>query len=329
MARVIAMLILLCAAWAGTALAREIRPAFLQIDETAPQHYNVFWKVPSRGDRVLDIEPRFDSALSVTEAEGHTVLDGYMLFRYRITGEPGLPGTELSIRNLARTTVDVLVNINLLDGEKHTLLLQPKALSATIPRSPSIWNVALSYTRLGVEHILLGSDHLLFVASLMLIVSGWRMLVKTITAFTVAHSITLALVALGVITLPPQPVEVLIALSIMLVCVEAVRQRRGGTSLTIEWPWLVAFAFGLLHGFGFAGALLDIGLPRADTPTALLFFNVGVELGQLVFIALMLALVAGAARLLTVPRRQAALAASYGMGSIAAFWVFDRLYTTF
>jgi hydrogenase/urease accessory protein HupE len=322
-------LFLLGLAWSSSILAHEIRPAYLQIDETAPEVYDVLWKVPSNAGRVLDLHPEFDTALSVSRAEGHTQLDGYVLYRYRITGEKGLPGTELSIRNLPLTRVDVLVNISHLNDTKHTLLLQPKANQATIPRGPSTWNIALSYTKLGVQHILLGLDHLLFVLSLLLIVSGWKMLVKTITAFTIAHSITLSLVVLGFITLPPKPVEVLIALSIVLVCVEAVRQRRGKTGLAIEWPWLVAFAFGLLHGFGFAGALLELGIPRGDTPIALLFFNVGVELGQLIFIAIVLAAVAATRNLVPVSPRQTSIATSYLIGSIASFWVIERFYTTF
>ena len=162
----------------------------------------------------------------------------------------------------------------------------------------------------------------------MLIVSGWRMLVKTITAFTLAHSITLAMVALGYVTLPPGPVEVMIAFSIVLVCVEAVRKHQGETSLAIQWPWLVAFAFGLLHGFGFAGALLDLGLPQVHLSIALLFFNLGVELGQLAFIAVILGLGLAMRRIMMVPRH-APIFSSYLIGSIAAFWVIERLHVTF
>jgi hydrogenase/urease accessory protein HupE len=313
---------------ASDSFAHEIRPAYLQIEETSPLVYDVLWKVPSRGDRVLDIQPRFDDALSVSEAGAHTAMDGFVVYRYRVSGDTGLAGTKLRIYNLQQTTVDALVTINFLDGARHSFLLQPRSHSAVIPQAPSAWNVIITYTRLGVEHILLGIDHLLFVISLMLIVSGVPTLVKTITAFTVAHSITLTLVVLGYLTLPPRPVEVLIALSIVLVCVEAVRKRDGGSSLAIEWPWLVAFVFGLLHGFGFAGALLDLGLPQGDTPLALLFFNIGVEIGQLIFIIAILTATVLTGRLITVPR-VAPVALSYVIGSIGAFWVFERVYTTF
>jgi hypothetical protein len=322
------ILLLICMAWSACAPAHEIRPAYLQIDEIAPQRYEVLWKVPSQGDRVLDIQPRFDASLSLRPFREPTLLEGFVIYRYQLSGERGLPGTELRIDNLAQTTVDVLANINLLDGTQTALLLQAKHDRATVPQRPSPWGVAASYTRLGIEHILLGVDHLLFVASLMLIVQGWRMLVQTITAFTLAHSITLALVVLGHLNLPPGPVEVLIALSIALVSGEAVRQRRGRTSLTTQWPWLVAFAFGLLHGFGFAGALQELGLPQVNMPLALLFFNIGVELGQLMYIAVLLCLVALLRSALAVPR-QTPVAASYAIGTVAAFWVLERLQATF
>jgi hypothetical protein len=321
-------LLLLCLTWSVYVPAHEIRPAYLQIDETAPHHYEVLWKVPSRGDRVLDIQPRFDESLSLRLTQEPTLLEGFVIYRYHLNGEQGLPGTELRIDNLSQTTVDTLANINLLDGTQSTLLLQAKHNRATVPQQPSRWGVAATYTRLGIEHILLGIDHLLFVASLMMIVRGWRMLVQTVTAFTLAHSITLALVILGHFSLPPGPVEVLIALSIALVSGEAVRQRRGKTSLAIEWPWLVAFAFGLLHGFGFAGALLELGLPQGNTPLALLFFNIGIELGQLMFIALLLVQFTLLQRVIAVPR-QAPVAASYAIGTVAAFWVLERLQATF
>ena len=239
-----------------------------------------------------------------------------------------LPGTSFSVPNLPNTTVDVLANLTFQDGTRHTFLLNPKNNVATIPAAPSAWQVVITYTRLGVEHILLGIDHLLFVASLMLIVRGWRMLLETITAFTVAHSITLALATFGLVSLPPAPVETMIALSIVLVAVEAIRLRRGETSIAIQWPWLVAFAFGLLHGFGFAGALTEIGSPQGDIPLALLFFNIGVELGQILFIAIILAVTFAVSRLVRIPRA-APIAAAYAIGTIASFWVFERLDAAF
>jgi hypothetical protein len=310
------------------AQAHEIRPAYLQIDERAPQHYELLWKVPTRDGMVQDIRPAFEPDFTLTPQPGEAIVNGFVIFRYSLAGETALPGTTLRIDGLDRTTIDALVNVSLLDGTRHSFLLQPRESAVQIPKAPSVWRVVQTYTRLGVEHILAGLDHLAFVAALMLIVRGWPMLLKTVTAFTVAHSITLALATFGYVSLPPSPVEALIALSILLVAAEGVHLRRGRLSLATRWPWIVAFAFGLLHGFGFAGALRQIGLPQGDIPLALLFFNVGVELGQLMFIALLFAIAAALRRVYSMPRR-APVAATYAIGTIAAFWVFGRLDTMF
>lgn len=324
----IRLMIFLWLVLASAAHAHEIRPAYLQLNEVAPGSYDLLWKVPANGDRVLDIQPRFDDRLTLTPSTEATEISGFAVYRYRLTGDAALPGTSFSVPNLPNTTVDVLANLTFQDGTRHTFLLNPKNNVATIPAAPSAWQVVITYTRLGVEHILLGIDHLLFVASLMLIVRGWRMLLETITAFTVAHSITLALATFGLVSLPPAPVETMIALSIVLVAVEAIRLRRGETSIAIQWPWLVAFAFGLLHGFGFAGALTEIGSPQGDIPLALLFFNIGVELGQILFIAIILAVTFAVSRLVRIPRA-APIAAAYAIGTIASFWVFERMDAAF
>jgi hypothetical protein len=314
----------LCIVTLTPAGAHEIRPAFLQIDEVAPQRYEMLWKVPTRGGMVQDIRPAFDPGLTLTQSPGSTLVDGFVIFRYSLAGDTGLPGTTLRIDGLDRTTIDTLVNVALLDGTHHSFLLRPRDAAAKIPEAPSTWNVVRTYAWLGAQHILEGIDHLAFVAALMLIVRGWPMLLKTVTAFTIAHSITLALATFGYVTLSPPPVETLIALSILLVAVEAIRLRRGRHSLATRWPWVVAFAFGLLHGLGFAGALSEIGLPQGDVPLALLFFNIGVELGQLAFITLILITLAFLRRLTPLPR-SAPVAAAYGIGTVASFWVFERL----
>ena len=191
--------------------------------------------------------------------------------------------------------------------------------------SGSLTAAAGRYTSLGIEHILEGYDHLLFVFALLLIVSNGWMLVKTITAFTLAHSITLALATLGIVGLPPRPVEAAIALSIVFLAVEIMHARDGRIGLTYRSPWLVAFGFGLLHGFGFAGALADIGLPQAEVPVALLFFNVGVEIGQLMFV---LVVVAFGWMVKRVPARLpeiAGLLPAYVIGSVAMYWLMERV----
>jgi hypothetical protein len=326
--RLLGVFVLSLLALTSLAQAHEIRPAYLQINERAPQRYELLWKVPTKGGMVQDIRPNFEPDFTLIPHPGETIVDGFAIFRYSLTGKTALPGTTLTIDNLDRTTIDTLVNIALLDGTHHSFLLRPRERSAQIPDAPSAWQVVRTYTQLGVEHILVGVDHLAFVAALMLIVCGWQMLLKTVTAFTVAHSITLGLSTFGYVSLPPPPVEALIALSILLVAAEAIHLRRGQSSLATRWPWVVAFAFGLLHGFGFAGALMEIGLPQGDIPLALLFFNVGVELGQLLFIALLLALIALTRRLVRLPQA-ASIGAAYGIGTLATFWVIERLNIMF
>ena len=224
---------------------------------------------------------------------------------------------------------DALLRVGFADGNTFVERLTPGSPQATIPASQSSWQVAATYLGQGIEHILFGFDHLLFVAALLLIIGDWRVLMKTITAFTIAHSITLTLATLGLVTLPSGPVEALIALSILLVAAEAVRMRRGETSLAITWPWIVAFAFGLLHGFGFAGALRELGLPQGDIPLALFSFNVGVEVGQLIFVAAILLVVAAPFGRSSPCRSRRFTVAAYAIGIIASFWVIERVGATF
>jgi hydrogenase/urease accessory protein HupE len=323
--RAMALILFSCA---SPAFAHEIRPAYLQIDETAPGSYDVLWKVPSRGDTVLDIQPQFEGGLTLAEAGEAVQLDGFVVYRYRLTGGLNLTGTEISIRNLPRTTVDVLANINLLDGAKHSFLLHPKTNTVTIPESASKWNVVSTYVRLGVEHILLGIDHLLFVLALIILTRGFRSIIKTVTAFTVAHSITLSLATLGYVHVPGPPVEAVIALSIVFLAVEILRSQEGKETLAGRKPWLIAFTFGLLHGLGFAGALSQIGLPQTEIPLALASFNVGVELGQLAFVMVVL-LAIRALKSLYV--EQAWLPAfrkipPYAIGVVSTFWVIERVW---
>ena len=178
-----------------------------------------------------------------------------------------------------------MVQINLKDDISYSFLLQPDQTTYIVPKEPSRWQVVKLYTKLGIEHILIGIDHLLFVLGLLLLVNGFRLLIQTITAFTLAHSITLALSALDLVHIPQAPVEAVIALSIVFLAREYLMVLRGQDSLTARYPWIVAFSFGLLHGFGFAGVLQEIGLPQQDVPLALLTFNLGVEIGQLIFIS--------------------------------------------
>jgi hydrogenase/urease accessory protein HupE len=215
----------------------------------------------------------------------------------------------------------------MLDGRYSTTLVHPSRPWVEIAGSRGLLAVAGAYLMHGVEHILFGFDHLLFVLALILIVQNGRVLLLTVTAFTVAHSITLSLATLGVVRVPGAPVEATIALSILLLACEIIRLQRGHSSMIAKWPWLVAFSFGLLHGFGFASALTEIGLPQGDVPLALFTFNVGVEIGQLVFIGVVLSALTLAGRIGFSPafRRRALSVATYPIGTLAAFWFIERL----
>jgi hypothetical protein len=251
-------------------------------------------------------------------------LPGAVIRRWTVaTGESGIDGATVAVHGLDVAMVDALVRIERTDGRVVSHVLRPGASSFTIEMGATI--PVLGYLRLGAEHILFGIDHLLFVLGLILLVGDVRLLVKTITAFTLAHSITLALATLGVVRIPQAPVEAVIALSIVFLASELVRQGRGEISRTARQPWLVAFVFGLLHGLGFAGALSEVGLPAGDVPAALLLFNVGVEVGQLAFVAAALALIAAARRLSRPPWRWLDEVPAYAIGSVAAFWLIQRI----
>ena len=318
----LAWLSLTCTAW-----AHEIRPAYLQINQTARASYDVLWKLPSNGYSVPDILPKFEAGWTLRELDGETHLDGFVVYRYRLTGEEGseLPGTRLSIGGLPQTTIDTLIILNLMGGQQHTFLLHPTSPEIVIPQIPDQWRVAAIYTNLGVEHILLGVDHLLFVLALIMLTNGVRRLVKTVTAFTIAHSITLSMAALGFVQVPSRPVEATIALSIVFLALEILRVLQGEDTLTSQRPWLIAFTFGLLHGFGFAGALSEIGLPQTEIPLALACFNIGVELGQLAFVGVILILMRVVKRRPSWPLAVRRIPA-YAIGAVSAFWLIDRVY---
>jgi hydrogenase/urease accessory protein HupE len=309
----------------GTGLAHELRPGFLEISQTGAETYDVRFKVPARGDMRLALYVRLPNQCSEaqparTERTGDAILERLVV---RCPG--GLPGHQISIDGLAGTFTDVVVRVALADGAVQATRLTPDQPYFTVAAAPTWMDTARTYFLLGVEHILLGIDHLLFVLALLLLVRNTWMLVKVITAFTVAHSITLAMAALGLAQIPQAPIEAVIALSIMFVAAETVRQKRNESDLASKAPWIVAFAFGLLHGFGFGGALKEIGLPQSDVPLALLTFNLGVEVGQLVFVFAVIALKAIVDRLLVVKLPWARAVAGYGIGSLAAVWFAQRI----
>jgi hydrogenase/urease accessory protein HupE len=305
--------------------AHEIRPAYLQITQVGESEYDILWKVPARGDLVPDISPVFPSGMSV-EIVGLPVLSaGAARTTYKGFSTVDLHGKFIGLSGLSNTLIDCLVRIEFLDGDEYTLLLQADQPTALIPVRSGLMQVAATYFRLGVEHILLGFDHLLFVLALLIITRGLTRLVKTITAFTVAHSMTLSLASLGFIGLPAAPVEAVIALSIVFLAVEIVHHQSGRDGWAMRFPWIVAFAFGLLHGLGFAGALAEIGLPQHAVPAALLFFNIGVEAGQLLFISVVLLLLWGLKRWRFPQLASVQWLPPYAIGSVAAFWLIVRI----
>jgi hypothetical protein len=308
----------------GLAAADELRPAYLELREQSPGEFELLWKTPMQGDLRLALTPKFSGAtVELTTVSTRQTAKSAAVQTWRLRAVEPLRGQTLRIAGLEGTRTDALVRIEFADGTVWMERLTAARSAAAIPLAQSASSVARAYVVLGIEHILLGTDHLLFVLGLMLLCSGVSRVVKTVTAFTFAHSITLALAALGFIDVPPAPVEALIALSIAFVAMEIVRVRQGQPSSTARAPWPVAFSFGLLHGLGFAGALSEVGLPQGHIPLALLLFNVGVEVGQLLFVALALACFAGLRRL-RLPR-WAPLVAPYVIGSIAMFWVAQRV----
>lgn len=312
---------------AGLAGAHEARPAYLEINETASARYDVIWRTPVLSGMHLPVVLKLpDAARNVINSAKHELADS--LVERRVIEIPGgLADQRVEFPGLQGTITDILVRVQLRDGTQTTTLVRPSQPWVEIAARTGPFAVADAYLLHGIAHILFGYDHLLFVLALLLIVRNLRVLVWTITAFTLAHSITLALATLGYVHVPGPPVEATIALSILLLACEIVRIRRGQPSLTRRWPWVVAFTFGLLHGFGFAGALAEIGLPKSDIPLALFAFNVGVELGQLVFIAGVLGAMALARRvpLPTVILRHAYPAVTFGIGTLAAFWFIERV----
>ena len=305
--------------------AHELRPGYLQMRETAADRYQVLWKQPARGDFRLAIDPVFPASC-LTESERIRVsLPGAFLDRMTLVCEGGLGGKTLAVGGLEATLTDVLVRLELADGRTITELLRPGRPGFTVPAAGATAR-ALTYLGLGVEHILLGVDHLLFVLGLLFLVGGryWRLL-QTITAFTVGHSVSLAVATLGVVEVPAPPLEAAIALSIVFLAAEVVRARRGETSLAVRQPAVVAAAFGLVHGLGFATALTGLGLPFAALPAALLLFNVGVEIGQIAFVALVLGLIASWRALDVRWPSWSAPVPVYAMGIVAAVWFAQRL----
>ncbi len=315
-----------------SATAHALDPGYLELRQLDQDIWQVFWRKPDVTGSPMAIDVVLPDACSVPDGPSPS-FDGSAWVSSWITDcAGGLAGREVGISGLSAQRTDVLLNVYATDRPVETLRLTPLEPFKQLAENPTILGVFTSYFALGFEHILEGWDHLLFVFALLLLIHDkWR-LVGAVTAFTVAHSVTLALAALGHISIPGPPVEAVIALSIVFLAIEVLKDDEGHMRLSVRFPWVVAFAFGLLHGLGFAGALREIGLPPSEVPTALVAFNLGVEAGQLTFIAFVL-ICAGALRYVAahldwirMPSRLAvASVLAYPVGFVATFWLVERI----
>lgn len=329
------VLFVLLISWVGvlalatSAFGHALEPGYLELRQLDEERYAVVWKIPEIESRPMNISALLPENCDERRPTNPVWEGSAFVARWTTQCMGGVAGGSIRIEGLERTRTDVLVRMEFADGRNDARRLTPGNASFTIPRQPSHLDVVRTYLLLGFEHILSGLDHLMFVLALLLLVKGKRRLVATVTAFTLAHSLTLAAATLGLVHVSGPPVEATIALSIMFVASEILHGHRGKTGLTARAPWIVAFVFGLLHGLGFAGALAEIGLPQAAIPTALLFFNVGVEFGQLFFIACVLSALWLAKRLApSIDWTEISWARAippYVIGSLAAFWTFQRL----
>ncbi len=321
-----AVLLLLLLAVFGTAPARadELRPGYLELTQQDAQHWKMVWKAPILGGVATRARPAMPPFCKLTPLDSR--LDsGSVIATGLFTCSGPIEGKEVGLAGLEAGYTDALLRVAPLGRPVQTERLTQDRPMVIVTARPDAWQVARTYLLLGIEHILTGYDHLLFVVSLVLLLGRLGTIVRAATAFTLAHSLTLIGSTLGLIGLPQAPVEALIALSIMFLAVEIVKQQEGAPRLSERIPWVVAFLFGLLHGFGFAGALREIGLPESDVPTALLTFNVGVELGQLVIVAACLTVMALIRRASPRALRPATLVATYAIGITASFWFLQRL----
>ncbi len=316
---------LLLLAGVAPAHADELRPGYIELTQQTATEWKLIWKAPILGGLATRAKPLLPDycrlVLETPQLAGPAVVAKGI-----VTCSKPLDGAVVGLNGMEPGSTDALLRVAPLGRPVQTERLTPAASSFTVSAVPDRWQVARTYFVIGVEHIVAGFDHLLFVVALVLLLQrGWSV-VAAATAFTLAHSITLAGTTLGLIGLPQAPVEATIALSIVFLAVEIIKARPGEPRLSERLPWVVAFLFGLLHGFGFAGALREIGLPETDVPMALLTFNLGVEAGQLLIIAATVAVLAALARFAPQARRPANIASTYLIGAVASFWFIERIW---
>lgn len=313
--------------WANLAHAHALDPGFLDIRQMTDNSWRVHWRKPDVNGRPMAIQAVLPDHCTPTYGPEPVSDSVAWVSTWVAECKSGIAGHPIAIEGLETQRNDVLLRVQPLGAEAITLRFAPDSTVLVVPADPSVWSVFTSYFRLGFEHILEGWDHLLFVFALFLLVRNpWR-LVGAVTAFTLAHSITLALATLGLLRVPGPPVEAVIALSIVFLALEILRHTDDRPRLSEQQPWIVCFCFGLLHGLGFAGALSEIGLPSGDIPAALLAFNLGVEVGQLAFIAaLSFAILIWRLVVRDVSNKSATTLTAYGIGCVSIYWLVERVY---
>jgi hypothetical protein len=306
--------------------AHTIRPAYLEVFATAEKSYAIKWKVPIEEKITLDVMPKFPKGCISDKESFYKVYDKDIILSYwTLTCREPLLGKEITIDNIKKDKVEVLFYFKQ-DDVSYFYKINSKNSIAKIDNKTENFTVIKEYTFLGIKHILLGYDHLLFVLGLLFIVVGWRMLIKTITSFTLAHSITLGLSILGYAVVDTKFIEALIALSIVILAVEIIYVYHGKKGLLSKYPWIIAFFFGLIHGFGFAFVLIELGLPQSQLTLALLFFNVGIEVGQLLFIGVMIFLYFLLKNFFSNEKLlRGKVFVVYLIGSLASYWLIERM----
>lgn len=307
--------------------ADEVRPSYLELKEGVKHTYKALFKVPARGDKKLSLQAKLPDNCHTINEKKSSFINGAYIERWRVQCDSSIREKTLSIEGLQNTRTDLLLRLEFLDKSSQSIILTPTQRSYTVAKSVSSLQVVKTYTWLGITHILMGYDHLMFVFALLLIVKSIRRLLFTITAFTLAHSITLAGATLGLVHVPQAPVEAVIALSILFLAVEIIYEREDKpATITERYPWVVAFIFGLLHGFGFAGALNEVGVPQNAITIALIFFNVGVEIGQILFVATVVT-IGYMIHYFNRPHlvEKLKIVIVYFIGTMSTFWVIERV----
>jgi hydrogenase/urease accessory protein HupE len=312
---------------ASPAQADELRPGYIEFTQTSATNWTLVWKSPMKGGFTPFTRPTLPSGCSENGPQSRVISGGSAVTTSTVMCKNNVSGSFIGLENFDTAKSDVLVRVAPLDRPVQALRLTPAEPRALIRAKPDRWQVARTYFVTGVDHIIFGYDHLLFVVSLVLLLSGFWTVFKAVTAFTVAHSITLIGTTLGLVGLPQRPVESVIALSILFLAVEIIKRKPGAPRLSERIPWVVAFGFGLLHGFGFAGALKEIGLPESDVPTALLTFNLGVEAGQIAIVAATIGFLAVLKSRFAGIQEPAIRAATYAIGITASFWFIERSFS--